>query len=192
MGVPPQGSRWRGEPEAGQKKLPKKGGSPGRRGGSIPRLGFLARGDIRGQGFRLTQANSRGEGRVSGAGPSARRGCGRVIRDVNSDQQQLVAPDDRRQVAFAARVFEEADTPRFEDALAAVARADGRRACHHEHPLPTGTAMPATHPVWREAEEPPLRGPGRRGNIEGRCRRGKLLVRHRHGRRFEVRLAGFV
>jgi len=132
------------------------------------RLGFLVRGDARGQGFRLTQANSRGEGtREQGWSISARRDCGFVIRDVNSDHQYLVAPDDRRQVTFAARVFEEADTPRFEVALTAVARADGRPACHHEHPLPAGTAMPATHPVWREAEESPLRGPGRRGNIEG-------------------------
>ena len=148
---------------------------------------------IRGQGFRLTQAHSRGEGtREQGWSISARRGCGRVIREVNRDQKHLIAPDDRRQVAFAARVFEEADTPRFEIALAAVAREDRRCACHHEHSLPAGTAMPATHPVWREAEESPLRGPGRRGAIEGGSRRGELLGRHRHGRRFEVRLAGFV
>ena len=132
------------------------------------------------------------KGRASGAGPSARPDCGLIIRDVNSDQKHLVAADDRRQVAFATRIFEEADTPRLEVALAAVARADGRCACHHEDPLPAGTAMPATHPVWREAEEPPLRGPGRWRNIEGGCRRGKLLRCHRHGRRFEVRLAGFV
>ena len=154
--------------------------------------GFLVRGDIRGQGVSLAQAHGRGEETRERRGASARRDCGRVIREVNSDQKHLVAADDRRQVAFATRIFEEADTPRLEVALAAVARADGRRACHHEHPLPAGTAMPATHPVWREAEESPLRGPGRRGNIKGGCRRGELLGRHCHGRRFEVRLAGFV
>lgn len=123
---------------------------------------------------------------------SARPGGGLAIRDVNGDDQHLAASDDRRQVTLAPRVFQQADTPRPKVALAAVARADRRFSGQHKHPLPGGSAMPAAHPVWRESEEVPPRGPAWVGNIERRCRRGKLLGLDRYGRRFKVRFAGGV
>lgn len=102
-------------------------------------------------------------------------GGGFVIWNANGDGQHFVAPDEGRQVPFAACVFKQADTARPEVAVAAIARAHGGLSGQHEHPLPEGRAMPAADPVRRESQEAPPRCAAHGGNIEWRCRRGKSL-----------------
>ena len=106
---------------------------------------------------------------------STRLGSGLVIGNSNGNHQHLVAPDNRREVPFASCVLKQADTPRPQFALAAVAYADSGLPSHHENPLSVGCAMPATDPVRGESQEAPPCSLAHCRNIEWRCGRCKSL-----------------
>ena len=112
-----------------------------------------------------------------------------LIRNSNGSDQHLVASDNRRQVPFALGVFEQADAPRLEIALAPVACANSCLSGEDEHPLSGGRAVPATDPIRSESQEVPPISPAHGRNIERWCGRCKSFRLERNGRSFNVRLA---